>query len=100
LTDLVASDVRFFSRGDEDVFFRWLRSLQIIGEIRGSHRDIVIEIKDQTIEDQDLEELIAIFWRYDLNFEQLSQFANENNEAWFSDKKKIWHERVFRNSNK
>lgn len=100
MASLVASDLRFFSRHDEDVFFDWLRKVQIIGEIRGQHRDIVIEIKDQSIEDEDLEELIAIFWRYDLEFPQLSQFTNSNNMTWFADKKKIWYERVFGHSKK
>ncbi len=48
------------------------------------------------IPDEDLRELIALFYRYKVDMKQLEIFLNNDNQAWFYEgKKAYWHKRVF-----
>lgn len=93
--DLVASEVRYFSQGDEDNFFKWLSRIKIIKNLIYKHKDVIIELESQLIDDEDLEELIAIYLRYKLDLSQIAQFRHDGNQEWFANKKKLWYKKVF-----
>lgn len=47
--------------------------------------------------DDDLRELLALFYRYKIkNMQQLQIFLNNDNKTWFYENKKtFWHKKVF-----
>lgn len=48
------------------------------------------------IVDNDLRELLALFYRYKIDMKQLRVFLNEQNKEWFYGRPKgYWHYRVF-----
>ena len=95
MNELIATGVKFFSQKDEKVFFEWLDSLDIVGQVRGNGRDIHIELKEEQITDDDLHNLIAIFIRYKITMAQLARFVNDDNKEWFAAPTMIWHNKVF-----
>ncbi|WP_116811993.1 hypothetical protein [Steroidobacter cummioxidans] len=92
---LVATSVWYFSQGDEDSFFSWLKSIQCVSGVHGAGRDLFIEISTTNVSNADLIELIALFYRYDVDMRQLRQMLTEQNAAWFRDQEKFWHDKVF-----
>jgi len=96
MTTLVATAVMYFSQGDEDSFFSWLKTIECISGVHGVGRDLFIEIGTTDVDDADLRELIALFHRYNVNMRQLQQLVTERNAAWFrDDREKYWHHEVF-----
>ena len=51
--------------------------------------------------DQDLREILALFYRYKIDMKQLVVFLNNKNKMWFFDPPKgYWHRRVFGSNTK
>jgi hypothetical protein len=92
--ELVVTLARFFSPRDEASFFRWLQSVPCIGDIRGAGSDLHIEL-EQTPDDDDLRELIALFHRYHLDLTRLATFSTDANRRWLRDENAYWFERMF-----
>ncbi len=93
---LVCKKVRFFSRKDEDAFFAWIKSIECIDNIIAKGDELYLNIVSIHLHDQDLRDLLALFYRYKIDMKQLGQFLNKNNSLWFfKNKKAYWHTRVF-----
>ena len=80
---LICKQVSFYSEGDEISFFKWLKEIEAIKDIKGIGDEIQLAIKNSNIDENSLRELIAIFYRYKIEMSQLKQFLNEGNEYWF-----------------
>lgn len=94
---LSCKKVSFLSAGDESNFFSRIESLNGVSKMYGEGFSIVIETED-SIEDSSLKELIATFYRYQIDMSQLKSFMNKDNKCWFfSNTKAYWHRKVFRN---
>jgi len=91
----VATDVTYFSQGDENVFFGWLKNIPCVDDVRGVGRDLRIEVAGQNVADSDLRELVALFARYEINSKQLAAFESTANSHWFRDKNSYWYQSVF-----
>jgi hypothetical protein len=70
---LVATDVRYFSQGDETLFFEWLGRIKCIQNVRGDGRSLFIELGNPPT-DEDLRELIGLFYRYNIDMRQLAEY--------------------------
>lgn len=81
---------KFFSEGDEKAFFTWLQSFA--GEATGVHRSLHVNV---TVDEENLRELIALFFRYNIDMRQLAQFGTEENENWFKRPEKFWYKSIF-----
>ena len=92
---LVATEVIFFSQGDESAFFSWLTGISCVNEVRGVGKDLQIEIRDEVITDADLRELIALFHRYAIRSSQLARLKTDANAWWFQNAQGYWHRSVF-----
>jgi hypothetical protein len=90
-TVLVATAVRYLSAGDETCFFEWLKRISCVADVRGEGLDLLISLRTPP-RDDDLRELIALFFRYDVDMRQLARFATP---AWATDPSAYWHKRVF-----
>jgi hypothetical protein len=87
---------RFFSSGDEDVFFDWLGRIRCVEEVRGEGEALQVLFKSAAVSDPDLRELIAVFQRYRLDPSQLKQFLTAENAGWFrDDPQAYWHSDIF-----
>jgi hypothetical protein len=95
VTVLVAEGVEYFSYGDEQAFFGWLKRIKCVAEVKGVGRELLITVRDGSVGDKDLTELVGLFHRYRVDKKQLAQFLTEKNASWFRDPDKFWHRDVF-----
>lgn len=91
MVQLDCSGVTFGSQLDELHLFEW--AMQIPGVVRWEHDTLMV--KSLNLSQASLRELLALFARYQIPMNQLSQFRNPRNEAWFASPKKYWHRKVF-----
>ena len=93
---LVCKSVRFYARKNEDAFFEWIKKIDCIDEISAAGKELYLHISTDDIHDQDLDDLIGLFYRYKINMKQLQRFLTKDSKKWFYDNKKsFWHRRVF-----
>lgn len=93
---LICKSVRYFCNKDEDAFFEWIKKINCIAKISGAGRELYLHIRTDKIQDQDLDDLIGLFYRYKVDMKQLARFLTDDNKSWFFDNKKaFWHKKVF-----
>jgi hypothetical protein len=88
---LDCSGVTFGSQLDERYLFEW--AMQIPGALRWEQDTLVM--KSLNLSQASLRDLLALFFRYQMQMKQLAQFRNSRNEIWFADPRTYWHSRVF-----
>ena len=93
---LLCTGVRYCSQTDEDIFFEWISRVPAIIKFHGSGKDLFLHIKSKRLSYKNLIELLALFYRYNINMKQLAQFLSPQNKQWFYENKTAyWHKRVF-----
>ena len=94
---LVCKAVTYYSHRDEDAFFEWIKKISSIKKFKGLGDELYLYIESAEIPDNDLRELIALFYRYKVDMKQLAIFLNDNNKEWFHEgkPKAYWHKQVF-----
>ena len=97
---LVCKGIKFYCRKDEDAFFEWLKKIDCIETISGAGRELYLEISSDNIHDNDLRDLVGLFYRYKVNMPQLARFLTNANKGWFYDNKKaFWYKKIFDTKN-
>ena len=85
----------YFSQGDENAFFNWLRTIKCVEGVGGEGWDLHITLA-RPPGNADLRELIALFFRFGVNMRSLAAFHTVRNANWFAENRKaFWHSRVF-----
>lgn len=98
---LMCKSTKYYSRKDEDAFFEWIKKIDCIDNVTGAGDELYLHIACDDLHDHDLRDLLALFYRYNLDMKQLQRFLNKNNKRWFYDNKKAyWYKRVFGMSKK
>jgi len=93
---LTCKKVLYYSLKDEDAFFEWIKKIKGIKNFEGAKDELYLDLVDEPLTDQDLEDLIGLFYRYNIDMKQLARFLTPENKSWFYDNKKaFWHKRVF-----
>ena len=93
---LTVDEIVYFSDGDEDAFFTWLKGIDCVSDVRGEGRQLHITIEDARVGAAELRDLIGVFHRYGMAKKQLARFVSDENKAWFQDNKDAyWHEDIF-----
>ncbi len=93
---LVCKRLVFYELNDEAAFFEWVGKIKSIIKYDGQGDEIHLHVKGAVIPEQDLRDLIALFFRYKVKMGQLAIFLNSKNQAWFGDNPKMyWHKKVF-----
>ena len=93
---LICKSVWYYSSKDEDAFFEWINKISVIEKYDGRLDELYLYINNKKISDQDLEELLALFYRYKIDMKQLAVFLNKKNKDWFFDNRQAyWHKKVF-----
>jgi hypothetical protein len=82
---LICTPLRFYTQDDEAILFNWLKKVSCIKKIQGIARELHLESDSNTIPDQDLLNLMAIFDRYKFDNTQLTVFMNANNKDFFTE---------------
>ena len=88
---LICKAVTYYSSFDEDLFFEWLKKIKSITKYDGKLDELYFYVASAAISDDDLRELLALFYRYKIkNMEQLKLFLNETNRHWFYERKQAY----------
>lgn len=96
---LVCKDVEYLSPLDEEQFFGWLNKIECIEEISGVGDSIKIALASK-VNDESLREIIALFYRYEVDMTQLQTLLTKTNRHWFFENKEAyWHSVVFKKNN-
>lgn len=93
---LTCKKVRFRCLKDEDAFFWWIKRIECIKSFEGAGDELYLDLVDRKLNDEDLDDLIGLLYRYKIDMKQLAQFLTPENKAWFYENKKaFWYENVF-----
>jgi hypothetical protein len=84
----------FLSVGDELLVFEWMRRIKAIRSWKGVAGEVYIRVR-RPVSHTDLRELLALFFKYDIEMTQLAQFRTDRNAEWFCSPKTYWYDRVF-----
>jgi hypothetical protein len=90
MRSLTAPRVRFYSRRDEDNFFSWLNGIAAVKSVSGVVDTIISECDESSMTDEWLRELVALFYRYRVDTDQLDVFLTEENKECFLHEKAFW----------
>jgi|GEM_PF-2254488 len=78
---LVCKKVGFCSDFDEDAFFEWLKKISCISRIEGFGEELYINVDRSKFTEMDLREMLALFYRYDVDMKQLEIFLSDENKS-------------------
>lgn len=93
---LICKNVQFYCNKDEDAFFEWIKKINCIEKMSAAGKELYLHISSNEISDQDLDDLIGLFYRYKVDMKQLARFLNDDNKSWFYDNKKaFWYKKTF-----
>jgi hypothetical protein len=92
---MVARLVRFYSEHDESAFFQWLDKIPCITRYRGEGDAVYIDVVRSKVDDSSLREMLALFYRYGVDMQQLAVFECAANRGWFSDPKSYWFDKLY-----
>lgn len=95
MIELKAVNVEYCSDGDEAAFFEWIKKIPSIKDFRGSGNSLSIMVDEESIDEYDLRELIALFYRYDVPMKQLAIFDREEFSIWLHIETAFWHGSMF-----
>lgn len=85
----------FHSRYDEAAMFYWLDRIKCIKKYEGRGHSLFIYVDPLDVGEEDLTELLALFFRYKINMKQLIVFDKNEFRSWFKDKDAYWYEDIF-----
>jgi hypothetical protein len=91
---LIATRVIYYSPNDETAFFQWLGRVDCVEGFEGSGPKLFIDLKRAPTDDE-LRDLLALFYRYKIDMRQLAQFDQARRASWFRDPQMYWYRRVF-----
>lgn len=94
---LICKKTTFYSLKDEDAFFESIKKIDCIEKFEGVYDELHLYIACLDLHDEDLRDLIALFYRYKIRkMNQLAIFLNKDNKKWFYDNKNaFWHKKIF-----
>ncbi|WP_316357692.1 hypothetical protein [Devosia sp.] len=84
----------YFSQNDETAMFEWLGRISVVRDVTGEGRNLIIRLKRAPTDNQ-LRDLLAVFFRYRMDMTTLSILRTAKNESWFADQDSYWFDAVF-----
>ena len=92
---IMREPVPFYSDGDEDCFFGWLKSIEAVQDFERVRGGLELTLTDP-VHDFCLRELLGLTMRYGLDMKWLRALRTPENEKWFVNDQMYWHEKVFK----
>lgn len=96
VVELQADCVGYYSKDDESCFFEWLQKIPCVDGYYGKGTVLFISVDRSKVGEEELLELLALFYRYSVSMAQLKIFDCPEFADWFRKKGAFWHYRVFR----
>lgn len=87
----------YFSQNDETAMFEWLGRIDVVSDVTGEGHNLTLRLKRTPTDDQ-LRDLLALFYRYGMDMKPLAALRTAKNESWFSDRSNYWYGSVFGNA--
>ena len=84
--ELIAKRIDYLSSLDEETFFAWLERISCVVEKRGIADELHVYVDQTKLSESDLRELLALFYRYEIDMKQLRIFLNKDNKSWLDRK--------------
>ncbi len=79
---ILATDVCYYGRGDEDRFFEGLYKNPAFRSVKGIHRTLHIKIDARRLTWEATNDLVALFYRYGIDLKELSKIAVGRRREW------------------
>ena len=79
---IFATDVCYYSRLDEDLFFEGLYRNPAFRSVKGVHRTLHIDLDARRLTWAATCDLVALFYRYGIDLKELSKIAVGRRRAW------------------
>lgn len=92
---LKATGVIYFSQPDEDAFFFQLDKISCVKKYEGFFKTLYIHISKKKLNRFNLQELLALFYRYKIDMKQFKIFDYGEYSDWLRGKQKFWYKGVF-----
>lgn len=88
---LTCKRVYFYSKIDEDMFFEWIKKIKCIEKFEGAGDELYLDLVDKELNYEDIKDLLALFYRYEIDMKQLKKYLNKKNKFAFDP----WQEEIF-----
>lgn len=85
----------FYSMGDERRLFQGFKEISAIRSVRGSGRDLLLDIEVGALNKEEMRELLALLWRYGIPLAPLRVFSEKKKFAWLNDVQGYWYSAMF-----
>ena len=79
---IFATDVAYYGRLDEDLFFEGLYRNPAFKSVKGIHRTLLIRIDARRLTWEATYDLVALFYRYGIDLKELSKIAVGRRREW------------------
>ncbi|MBA0044997.1 hypothetical protein MLB1_01555 [Mycobacteroides sp. LB1] len=90
-----ATGVLYQSEFDETVFFEWFDKIAAVQSLGGEYRTVEIFLRAEAIDEDVLNEFVALYRRYHIDPAELQIFATHRLGSWFSSPDRFWHREIF-----
>jgi hypothetical protein len=80
---LVCKNVQFYTSIDAHTFFDWLQGISVVKKVQVINNQIYIWIAQSNLTYEDLNRLVGLFVRYNIETLPLKLFMNDENRDWF-----------------
>jgi hypothetical protein len=88
---LTCKRVTFYSMLDESIFFEWIKKIDCIEKYEGAGDELYLDLYPKKINYENMKNLIALFYRYNIDMKQLAQLVNDKNIEAVNP----WKEKIF-----
>lgn len=90
-----AAPLNYYSALDEASFFDWLGKIPSVRKFEGCGAALIIDINESLLDDESARELIALFFRFDVDMTPLGELAKLNGMDWICNPSSYWYHRIF-----
>lgn len=94
---LICNDAHFETDVDKVLFTRFIMRIPSVDELDDFGSKLHVYIKGNVIPDEDLKDIIVLFYQYKIDMKQLKIFFTKQNNDWLKNKDDYWHDLVLRN---
>ena len=88
---LICKSVSYYSDKDEDAFFEWINKIECIESISAVGDELYLDLVDRELNNNDIDDLIGLFARYQIDMKQLGKYKTEKNAEAFNP----WRKEIF-----
>lgn len=81
---LICKDVKFYTRIDAHTFFDWIQGVSAVEKVKVIGDEIYIWVKNTNLSYLDLNKIVSLFVRYNIQTVPSKVFMNNDNKEWLS----------------